>query len=106
MTEKKSFLLYLDMYPHIARLPAEQRGELLSALFEFAAAQAKQTGTAGLPPHPRMTLETQMAFSFMAETIRRDTEKWLQKHERYVKAARERRGSIPQSRDGSDWEMP
>ena len=34
--EKKSFVLYLDAYPYISALPADQRGELLSALYWYA----------------------------------------------------------------------
>jgi len=94
---KKSFVLYFDSYPMIARLPPEQRGALLSALFEYALASAKapcefqQT----LRNHPEMTGETGMAFAFLAENIRRDTEKWREKQARYTRAARERaeRGS-------------
>lgn len=33
---------------------------------------------------------TRMAFAFIAETIRRDTEKWQEKQNRYQKAASER----------------
>ena len=34
--EKKSFVLYFDSWPLIATLPPEQRGWLLSAVFDFA----------------------------------------------------------------------
>ena len=44
-----------------------------------------------LERHPDMTPVTRMAFAFIGETIRRDTEKWREKHERYAKAARRRR---------------
>ena len=33
---KKSFVLYFDAYPCLEWLPADQRGELFSALFEYA----------------------------------------------------------------------
>ena len=33
---KKSFVLYFDMHRSIRELSADQRGELLSELFEFA----------------------------------------------------------------------
>ncbi len=90
--EKKSFLLYFDMYPRIAALPPEQRGALLSALFEYADAEKTAAGSGDrvLEDHPDMTPETQMAFGFMKETIHRDTEKWREKHQRYQNAARRR----------------
>lgn len=37
-----------------------------------------------------MTPETRMAFGFIAETIRRDTVRWREKHQRYQTAARRR----------------
>lgn len=89
---KKSFLLYFDMYPMISRLPAEQKGELLDALFLFAQKEAEKQGSGESVPgqRPDMKPETEMAFRFMAETIRRDTDKWREKHVRYQKAAQER----------------
>ena len=93
-TEKKSFLLYFDTYPSIADLPAEQRGELFSALFEYALAEAESPEPIGqsavLDRHPEMSVAARMAFSFMAKTIQRDTEKWRQKHVRYQQAAQQR----------------
>ncbi|MBO4991236.1 MAG: hypothetical protein J6E42_03680 [Firmicutes bacterium] len=100
MTEKKSFVLYFDMYPNIYDLPADQRGELLSAIFEYAEAEAaaefdpEDDGQCNkewvLSKHREMDSGTRMAFSFIAETIHRDTAKWWTKHERYQKAALER----------------
>ena len=89
---KKSFLLYFDMYPQIRELSLEQRGALLSALFQFAESEAREAGSGAnlLESAPDMTMETRMAFRFIAETIRRDSEKWHQKHQRYQKAALER----------------
>lgn len=90
--EKKSFVLYFDMFPGIAGLPPAQRGELLSALFTYAQAEAEAPTEqdAIFDRYPEMAPETRMAFRFMAETIRRDTEKWREKRARYVKAARDR----------------
>ena len=50
MTEKKSFVLYFDMFPSIRTLPADQRGELLSALFVYAEAEAELAETMPLCP--------------------------------------------------------
>ena len=36
MTEKKGFVLYFDAASSLAALCAEQRGELLLALFDYA----------------------------------------------------------------------
>ena len=90
--QKKSFLLYFDMYPSIRTLPTEQKGMLLETVFEYAQAAAER----GSPPeeilarYPDMSQECRMAFRFVAETIRRDTEKWKEKHRRYSEAARTR----------------
>ena len=64
---KKSFMLYFDNYKCIAALSAEQRGELLLQLFRYA----------------------------LAETIRRDTEKWKAKQRRYQAAAARRQENSP-----------
>lgn len=89
---KKSFLLYFDMYRQMMALSAAQRGELIAALFEYARSEAEKLGSGGtvLNRHPDMTPEARMAFLGMTETIRRDTEKWHQKHLRYQQAAQKR----------------
>ena len=90
--QKKSFLLYFDMYPSIRTLPTDQKGVLLGAVFEYAQAAAERSS----PPeeflnrYPDMSQECRMAFRFVAETIRRDTEKWKDKHKRYSEAAKTR----------------
>ena len=96
---KKSIVLYFDACACLKPLPAEQRGERFTALVEYAQAAVK--GSMEPDPvrerYPAMTLETRMAFSFIADTIRRDTEKWREKQERYTQAAL-RRGE--KKRDG------
>ena len=76
--EKKSFVLYFDMYPSIHVLPDDQKGMLLDAVFEYArsAAAGKSTPEEVLLRFPDMSEACCMAFRFVAETIRRDTEKW------------------------------
>ena len=78
---KKSFMLYFDNYPSIAALPADQRGELLVLLYRYA--MAAEEGSADpeefADQFPDLTPETRMAYRFLAETIRRDTEKWVAK---------------------------
>lgn len=92
MADKKSFLLYFDMYPMIRDLPAEQRGYLLSAMFEYADAAWRSTVDAEsiLQKFPRMGKAARMAYAFIAAAIYRDTKKWLEKQERYHQAAVER----------------
>ena len=89
MGGKKSFVLYFDAYPCLVQLPMDQRGELITALFEYAREAAEGDGNPArvMGRHPDMLPDTRMAFSFLAETIRRDTEKWREKHERYAQAA-------------------
>lgn len=102
---KKSFVLYFDMLPGISALPPAQRGELLSALFVYAEAEAEGPAeqAAVLAQYPDMAPETRMAFQFIAETIRRDTEKWREKHERYVNAARARAEKERAGRNDDIW---
>lgn len=92
MADKKSFLLYYDMYPMIRDLPAEQRGHLFSAIFEYADAawrsDADQKSVLGR--FPRMGKAARMAYAFITATIFRDTRKWLEKQERYHQAAVQR----------------
>ena len=92
MADKKSFLLYFDMYPMIRDLPPEQRGYLLSAMFEYADTAWRSTVEPDsiLQKFPRMGKAARMAYAFIAATIYRDTKKWLEKQERYHQAAVER----------------
>ena len=90
--EKKSFVLYFDMYPSIHVLPDDQKGMLLDAIFEYArsAAAGKSTPEEVLLRFPDMSEACCMAFRFVAEIIRRDTEKWKAKHIRYSEASKAR----------------
>ena len=90
--QKKSFILYFDMYPSIRTLPTEQKGMLLDMVFEYAQAAAERNSPPEefLARYPDMSQECRMAFRFVAETIRRDTEKWREKHRRYSEAAKTR----------------
>ena len=101
--EKKSFVLYFDAFENIAPLPLEQKGELLAALFQYAMDAAAGTGTpeGELARHPGMSPDTRMAFSFIAGTIRRDTEKWHAKHRRYRDAALRRLWGVRSPREAS-----
>lgn len=88
---KKSFILYFDSAPCLEELSMEQRGLLFTALMDYA-----QEVLEGTPPEAFLERYTalqppgRVAFRFMAESIRRDTEKWLQKHNNYQEAAARR----------------
>lgn len=110
---KKSFMLYFDNYPSIAALPADQRGELLVLLYRYA--MAAEEGSADpeefADQFPDLTPETRMAYRFLAETIRRDTEKWVAKQRHYQSAAMRRmeesgRKLGPPDRDDISWMRP
>lgn len=110
---KKSFMLYFDNYPSIAALPADQRGELLVLLYRYA--MAAEEGSADpeefANQFPDLTPETRMAYRFLAETIRRDTEKWVAKQRHYQSAAMRRmeesgRKPGPPDRDDISWMRP
>ena len=90
--QKKSLVLYFDMYPSIRVLPADQKGMLLGAVFEYAQSAAERDITPEeiMARYPDMSQACSMAFRFVAETIRRDTEKWKAKHKRYSEAAKVR----------------
>ena len=80
MAQKKSFLVYFDNYPMVQALPLEQRGLLLTALFEYGMA-AGEPDSPSIPEileaFPAMTEETRMACLFMCSNIHRDTQRWL-----------------------------
>lgn len=92
MAHKKSFVLYFDDYPCVEMLPSDQRGELFSLIFRYAIAEDERPTEPGelLAQVPGLTAQTQMAFQFIAKTIRRDTECWKDKHRRYQAAAQRR----------------
>ena len=89
---KKSFMLYFDNFNSIAALSAEQRGELLLLLYRYAMAadRAPTDPERILEQYPVLDGAGRMAYSFLAETIRRDTEKWKAKQRRYQAAAARR----------------
>lgn len=92
MTEKKGFVLYFDAASSLAALCAEQRGELLLALFDYAERTAKQSLTpeTALASYPALDEQTRMAFRFMANSIERDTKKWERQRERRSQGAAQR----------------
>lgn len=89
MNEKKSFVLYYDSYPLLALLPPEQRGHLISAVFQFAMGASQSPPVSQediLAQFPALTPEARMCFHALAATVSRDTRTWQNKQ-----AARMRR---------------
>ena len=96
MNDKKGFLLYFDSWPMVRDLPAEQRGLLLTALYEYA--QQVSAGEEGsmeevLEGCPDMTSQTCMACRFIGTYILRDTQRWLS--QRQARALRRQQGDRP-----------
>ena len=60
--------------------------------YAMAADKAPTDPEEVLRQHPGLREETRMAYRFLAETIRRDTEKWKEKQRRYQEAAARRQG--------------
>jgi len=109
MTEKKGFVLYFDSASSLAALCAEQRGELFTALFDYAerAAQQPLAPETALSDYPALDEQTRMAFRFMAGSIERDTEKWKRQRERRSRSAeqrfRARESAAPPDEGRNDW---
>lgn len=111
MNEKKSFILYFDAYPCIQALPVEQRGFLLSGIYEYALWEAREPGTGEqvLEQMTELSDAAKMVFYFITKNIRRDTEKWRDRQEQHRKAAEKRweqAGHGGESRRGGGRRMP
>ena len=90
--KRKSMLLYFDNFHRVAQLPDEQLGILFRALMECGELEAEgQDGITGFEErYPGMSDRTQMAFFFMADTIRRDAAAYAEKCANYRSAAQRR----------------
>lgn len=79
--EKKSFLIYFDNAPMINGLPPEQRGWLFSALLDYGDRVSREnlSPEAALRLYPQLGSQAQMVFQFIASTVDRDTQRWLQR---------------------------
>ena len=89
---RSSILLYFDNFHRGADLPDEQLGILFRALMECGEKEAGgEDGITGFEArYPGMGEKTQMAFSFMADTIRRDAAAYAEKCANYQSAAQRR----------------
>ena len=85
-------MLYFDAYSSLSALPADQRGELLLLLYQYAMAadKAPTDPETILEQCPSLSGEAKMAYRFLAGTIQRDTNKWKEKQQRYQAAAQRR----------------
>ena len=109
MEEKKSFILYLDSYPMFQMLSPEQRGWLLTAIYAYAqqlsqeeaAVQAGELAImeAVADSIPEMEDQTRMAFSFVASSIYRDTQKWYA--QRRARTQRKSQKALSRSAQGN-----
>lgn len=90
--KRSSMLLYFDNFHRVAGLPDEQLGILFRALMECGEREAEgQDGITGFEVrYPDMSDRTQMAFLFMADTIRRDASAYAEKCANYRSAAQRR----------------
>ena len=90
--KRSSMLLYFDNFHRVAGLPDEQLGILFRALMECGEREAEgQDGITGFEErYPGMSDRTQMAFLFMADTIRRDAAAYAEKCANYRAAAQRR----------------
>ena len=91
--KRSSILLYFDNFHRVADLPDEQLGILFRALMECGEKESGgEDGITGFEQrYPGMSEKTQMAFSFMADTIRRDAAVYAEKCANYRSAAQRRR---------------
>ena len=90
--KRSSILLYFDNFHRVADLPDEQLGILFRALMECGEREAAgEDGITGFEQrYPDMWEKTQMAFSFMADTIRRDAASYAEKCANYRAAGQHR----------------
>ena len=90
--KRSSILFYFDNYHRVSDLPDEQLGVLFRALMECGEKEAAgEDGITGFEErYPTMGEKAQMAFSFMADTIRRDAEAYAEKCANYRSAAQRR----------------
>ena len=70
MSDKKSFILYGSYYEQIMLLSIEERGQLLSAIYEY-----QMNGEVSVEMNPIVA----MAFSFVRSDMDRDAEKYEEK---------------------------
>ena len=97
---RSSILMYFDNYHRVADLPDEQLGLLFRALMECGEKEANgEDGITGFTErYPAMCDKAQMAFCFMADTIRRDAAAYAEKCANYRAAAQRRHEQTEEDR--------
>ena len=111
--KRSSILFYFDNFHRVADLPDDQLGVLFRALMECGEKEANgQDGITGFEDrYPGMGEKAQMAFSFMADTIRRDAAAYAEKcghrsaAQRRVEPRRESQAITPDKPPESDLEF-
>ena len=92
---KKGFLLYFDNAPMLLSLPPEQRGWLLTAVFDYAQRIARDPG-ADIPQvlegYPQLTPQAQTACFSVCLNIARDTQRWQNRQQAALRRRQEGRG--------------
>lgn len=78
MEDKKSFVLYANYIKHISKLTDEEAGQLFKALFRYV-----ESGELS-----ELSDRADMAFSFIAEQMGRDLEKWEKTRQKRIEAGR------------------
>lgn len=78
MTEKNSFVMYVEYLKHIKKMSMEQRGELFTAILCYAA------GESG----PELDAATDMAFSFIKDRMDRDNAAYMEKVQKRSEAGK------------------
>ena len=95
MNDKSSFVLYTNFYNQFAMLSAEDRGDLILAIFEYEATGEVKTPLTPLPA---------LAFSFIKDTLERDRatyeETCRRNRENGKKGGRPKKNDAPQKTDG------
>ena len=95
MNDKSSFVLYTNFYNQFAMLCAEDRGDLILAIFEYEATGEVKTPLTPLPA---------LAFSFIKDTLERDRaayeETCRRNRENGKKGGRPKKNDAPQKTDG------
>lgn len=107
MSDKKSFVLYFDSFPLLALLSAEQRGHLISAVFQFAMGAAQSPPVSQediLAQFPELSPEARMSFRSLAAAISRDTRTWQRKKE--ARMRRSGNEAEEKAADGRAWTGP
>lgn len=89
---KKGFLLYFDNAPMLLSLPPEQRGWLLTAVFDYAQHIAQDPG-ADIPQvlecYPQLTPQAQTACFSVCLNIARDTRRWQNRQQAALRRRQE-----------------